>query len=251
MKQHILPTISFIFIIFIWQVAVMVFNIPKWILPGPGQIILSFWEGRSLFIIHILPTVFEALIGLLFAIILGVLASILMKLSETLRKILYPFLILSQTIPFITLAPLLTIWFGFGLTPKVMIVTLVCFFPIALNLFDGFNCVDPAIIRLFDSMGASKLQKIKLIFIPASLPSFFSGLKIAGSYCILGAVVSEWIGAQKGLGILLVRSSKSYLTERVFATIAVITFLSLILVFSVRMLETVFIPWHYKKGNEI
>lgn len=246
MKKYALPVIAGIALLFFWQLSVIIFHVENWILPGPVQILQSFWQARVLIFHHMVPTVFEAVVGLISATVLGILMAILMEISPPVRKMLYPLLILSQTIPFIVLAPLLTIWLGFGILPKICIVTLVCFFPIAVNLFDGFSGVDPAVIKLMRSMGAKKLQILRLVKWPSSLPSFFSGLRIAAAYSILGAVISEWVGTDRGLGILLTRSAKSYLTDRVFATIGIITLLSIIVVLIVEAIARISIPWHYK-----
>ena len=247
MKQYLLPILTGFITLFIWQLAVTIFHIEQWILPAPTQIISSFWQSRSLIFYHLIPTVVEAIVGLIGAVFIAIFIAMLMERFKTMRKIIYPFLILSQTIPFIILAPLLTLWFGFGLFPKIIIISLVCFFPITINLIDGFQGVDPAILRLLTSMGASQKQIFKWVKWPASLPNFFSGLKIAATYSILGAVVSEWMGTDRGLGILLVRSTKSYLTDRVFATIGIITILSMIVVLLVEIIARISIPWHYYK----
>lgn len=247
MNRYILPLLTGFITLFIWQITVTSLHIERWILPAPTQIINSFWQSRSLIFYHLIPTVFEAVVGLTSATIIGIAIAILMEKSQMFQKIFYPFLILSQTIPFIILAPLLTLWFGFGLLPKIIIISLVCFFPITINLFDGFQGVDPAILRLLTSMGANQKQMFKWVKWPTSLPSFFSGLRIAAAYSILGAVISEWMGADRGLGILLIRSTKSYLTDRVFATIAIITILSFIAVLTVEIIARIFIPWHYYK----
>ena len=247
MKQYLLPILTGFITLFIWQLAVTIFHIEQWILPAPTQIISSFWQSRSLIFYHLIPTVVEAIVGLIGAVFIAIFIAMLMERFKTMRKIIYPFLILSQTIPFIILAPLLTLWFGFGLLPKIIIISLVCFFPITINLIDGFQGVDPAILRLLTSMGASQKQIFKWVKWPASLPNFFSGLKIAATYSILGAVVSEWMGTDRGLGILLVRSTKSYLTDRVFATIGIITILSMIVVLLVEIIARISIPWHYYK----
>ncbi len=251
MKQHTLPVITGLIILLIWQIAVTSFHIEQWILPAPTQIINSFWQSRSLIFYHLIPTVVEAIIGLIGAVFVSIFMAVLMERFQIIRKIIYPFLILSQTIPFIILAPLLTLWFGFGLLPKIIIIGLVCFFPITINLFDGFQGVDPTILRLLTSMGANQKQMFKWVKWPASLPSFFSGLRIAAAYSILGAVISEWMGTDRGLGILLIRSAKSYLTDRVFATIGIITILSLIVVFAVEIIARISIPWHYYKFRKI
>jgi len=251
MKQYLLPILTGFITLFIWQLVVTIFHIEQWILPAPTQIINSFWQSRSLIFYHLILTVFEAIIGLIGAVFISIFIAVLMERFQIMRKIIYPFLILSQTVPFIILAPLLTLWFGFGLLPKIIIISLVCFFPITINLFDGFQGVNPAILRLLTSMGANQKQIFKWIKWPASLPAFFSGLRIAAAYSILGAVVSEWMGADRGLGILLIRSTKSYLTDRVFATIGIITILSMVAVFAVEIIARISIPWHYYKFRKI
>ncbi len=247
MKKYFLPVVAGLFILLIWEFIVKFFQIEQWILPAPTQIINAFWDSRSLIFFHLTPTVIEAMIGLVVAVFVSVFIAVAMERFQTIRKIIYPFLIISQTIPFIILAPLLTLWFGFGLLPKIIIISLVCFFPITINLFDGFQNVDPSIFRLLTSMGAKQKQMFKWVKLPASLPSFFSGLRIAAAYSILGAVVSEWMGADRGLGILLIRSTKSYLTDRVFAVIVIITILSIAVVFIVEIIARLSIPWHYIK----
>jgi len=251
MKQYFLPVIAGLIILLIWEFIVKTFHIEQWILPSPTQIINSFLQSRSLIFYHLIPTVVEAIIGLSGATLVSVFIAIVMERFQIMRKIIYPFLIISQTIPFIILAPLLTLWFGFGLLPKIIIIALVCFFPITINLFDGFQGVDSNVIRLLTSMGANQKQIFKWVKWPASLPAFFSGLRIAAAYSILGAVVSEWMGADRGLGILLVRSTKSYLTDRVFATIGVITILSFVVVFAVEIVARISIPWHYYKLKKV
>ncbi len=251
MNRYFLPILTGFSTLFVWQVAVVVFRIEQWILPAPSQIFIAFWQSRSLVFYHLIPTVIEAIVGLVGAIIISVLIAVLMERYQTVKKIIYPFLIISQTIPFIILAPLLTLWFGFGFLPKIIIISLICFFPITVNLFDGFQGVDQSILRLLRSMGANQKQIFKLVKLPASLPAFFSGLRIAAAYSILGAVVSEWMGADRGLGIFLIRATKSYLTDRVFAIIGVITILSIGAVLLVEVIARISIPWHYYKLKKI
>ena len=251
MKKYALPIVVGIILLFFWQLSVQVFHVQNWILPGPIQIGESFWQSRLLIFHHMIPTIFEAIVGMIIATLSGIVISVCMEFSETFMKILYPFLIMSQTIPFIVLAPLLTIWLGFGILPKILIVALVCFFPITVNLFDGFSSVDLTTIQLMKSMGAKKIQILRWVKWPSSLPSFFSGLRIAAAYSILGAVISEWVGTDRGLGILLTRSAKSYLTDRVFAIIAVITFLSIGVVLIVETVARIYIPWRFTIKNSL
>ena len=242
----LVPVISFTAILIIWEVAVRVSTIPKWILPSPTIIAIELWNIKKMIWYHLIPTTVEALIGLLIASIVGIFCAIVMEWSQTIRRILHPLLVISQTIPTIAIAPLLIIWFGFGMISKIIIIGLVCFFPIAINMSDGFKTVNQEWLKIFHTMGASQWQTFRFVKVMAVLPHFFSGLKIAGAYSILGAVVSEWFGAEKGLGILLMRSTKSFQTERVFVAIVVIAFLSICLVKCIDLIARLSIPWHKK-----
>lgn len=231
-------------VLVLWEITTKGFQIQEWMLPGPLAILHALWLSKELIIYHSYPTIVESLLGLLIAIFVGVGTSIAMYWRPRFKKILYPFLIFSQTIPFIALAPILVIWFGFGILPKIIIIVLVCFFPITINIFDGFQSVDTNIIRFVISMGASKWQLFRFVIFPASLPSLFSGLRIAASYSVLGAVMSEWIGADRGLGILLIRSAKSYQIDRVMGIVAVISLLSVITVTSIEKIARISMPWY-------
>ncbi len=231
----------------VWEISVTLFSVSHWILPAPSEIFVALWQRRELMVYHASQTIAEAFIGLGIAVILGIGIAIAMEWSVFFRKLFKPFLVISQTIPFIALAPLLVVWFGYGLFPKVLVIALACFFPMAISLYDGFKSTDSNMLRLVKSMGANKLQIFHLVKLPASLPYFFSGLRISGTYAIGTAVVSEWIGAERGLGIFLIRSAKSYMTENVFAVIFVVTVLSLLIIFAIDQLTKIAIPWYFHK----
>ncbi|HSA83315.1 MAG TPA: ABC transporter permease [Patescibacteria group bacterium] len=247
LKTYSLSFIAIASFLIVWEIAVALFSLPKWILPAPHQIFETLWVKRELLFMHSLYTIFETLLGLTIATIVGFGIAIAMEWSSFFRKLFKPFLVISQTIPFIALAPLLVVWFGYGLLPKIIVITLACFFPIALSLYDGFKAADSNMIRLLKSMGAKKSQIFRMVKIPASLPAFFSGFRIAGAYAVGVAVVSEWIGAENGLGIFLIRSARSYLTDSVFAVIFVVTTLSLLTIFLIDQLTKIAIPWYFHK----
>lgn len=236
----------FIFLIALWEVIVNIFKINPHVLPAPSAIVVAYSDHAVFLIPHIGQTMLETSIGLALAIVLGVLVAIVLGLSSLVRKTLYPLLIISQTIPIIALAPLLLIWFGFTLLPKIIVVTLFCFFPIAVALFDGIQKVNPQIIKLLQSMGASRLQILYLAELPGALPSFFSGLRIAAAYSVTGAIVGEYVGGYQGLGIYMQTAAHSYAVSLVFVTIVITSLLSLILFGGVSLLEHIFIPWHRK-----
>ncbi|WP_044894304.1 ABC transporter permease [Bacillus alveayuensis] len=245
-----MPSFVILVIIVLWELSVYVTGIEKWILPAPSEIFQSLVNSGDLLVAHSWQTLKETLLGLALAIVIGVILATLIDLSEWLQKALYPLLVISQTIPIIAVAPLIIIWFGFGILPKVIVVMLVCFFPIAINLADGYRAVDITMIRLLETMGATKWQIFKMVKLPGAMPFFFSGLRIAGTYSVMGAVIGEWLGASQGLGILLTRSSQSFLTDRVFATIVVIVFMSLAIFTVVEVLARVTMRWHYRQENK-
>jgi len=241
-------SILFIFIlIIIWEIVVIFGKIKVQVLPAPSNIFSAFLNNGSQLIPHIGQTMLETIIGLLLAVVLGVSVAILLRFSSLVRKASYPLLIISQTIPMIALAPLLLIWFGFGIFPKVIVVTLYCFFPIAVAFADGMEKINPQIIKLLQSMGASRFQILYHAEIPGALPSFFSGLRIAAAYSVTGAIVGEYVGGYQGLGIFMQTAAHSYAVSLVFVTIIITSILSLILFGGVSILEKIFIPWHRKE----
>ena len=173
-----------------------------------------------------------------------------MNLSSWIKQIVYPYLIISQTVPIIAVAPLLIIWFGYGISSKIFAVVLMCFFPIALGLYDGFRSVSVDQIRLLKSMGATPYKIFKHLKIPAALPNFFTGLKLAATYSVMGAVIGEWLGGTSGLGIYMTRATKSYQTAHVFAVIIVIVAVSLALFGMVALLDRILMKWKYYSEAE-
>lgn len=243
----VLPGLSFLLFLIIWELAVTKSGIEQWILPGPSVILSSLWTARDLVWQHSLQTIYETLLGLGIAFVISVITATVLDLSDWLRKAIYPLLVVSQTIPIIAVAPLFIIWFGYDLAPKVFVVALVCFFPITVNLADGYRMVESDMVRLMLAMGASQGQVFRLVKLPAALPFLFSGLRIAGTYSVMGAVIGEWLGGSKGLGIFIARSSQSFMTDRVFAGIIVIIILSLAICLLIDILARLTIPWYYQR----
>lgn len=239
------PSLFFLIIIVaVWQLTVNKFQIPPWLLPSPSQIFEALWETKGLIWEHTTMTILETTVGLFLAVILGIATSTLMTLVPYTRRVFYPFLIISQTIPIIAIAPLLLLWLGYGLLPKILIIVLVCFFPITITLLEGLELSDLDLLHLLQSMGASKWQIFSLIRWPHAMPSLFSGLKIAATYSVMTAVISEWLGASRGLGVYLLRSSNNFLTDRVFAAIIAITILSFLYYAVIILLTRFVLPWY-------
>lgn len=245
----VLPGFTILCLLVLWEFWVRQSKIEQWILPSPSLILHSLWQIKGLIWQHSLETLTETGLGFLIAVFGGVLTAIIMDISVFLRKTIYPLLVISQNIPILAIAPLFIIWFGYGLTSKVVVVALVCFFPITVNLADGFQMVDSDMLNLMSAIGASKSQIFLMVKLPSALPFLFSGLRVAGTYSVMGAVIGEWLGASEGLGVLMARSSQSFLTDRVFATILVIVLLSLAICVLIDILARICIPWHYNKGE--
>ncbi|MDD2499064.1 MAG: ABC transporter permease, partial [Desulfitobacteriaceae bacterium] len=238
------PAVLFVGILLIlWQWAVGFFHFPSYILPAPSEIVQALLESFSLIISHAKVTVLEAALGFGAAVLLAVTLALLMDSILWVKKALYPLLVISQTIPIITVAPLFLIWFGYGVLPKVIVVTLVCFFPIVISLLDGLAAVDEELTNLLRTIGAGKKYIFTNVKLPGAMPSFFSGLKIASAYSIMGAVIVEWLGASKGIGVFMIRSQHSFLLDKVFAGIVVITVLSLGVFSVIKFLERLLMPW--------
>lgn len=236
--------LGILLIIIFWEIITKVELIPKFILPSPLDVLRAFLEDFNLIINHLFFTLIEAILGLSISIILGFLLAIIMDRFNFFYKMFYPVIIISQTIPIIAVAPLIVLWFGFGMFPKVMLVFLTCFFPITISIFSGFKNIDKDLIRLMNSMGSNYFKTLIYVKIPYSLKSFFSGLKIASSYALVGAVVSEWLGGERGIGVYMTRVKKAYAFDKMFSSIILISLLSLILVWFIKILERKVIYWN-------
>ncbi len=242
--DKILPWLGIAGSIAVWEAGTRFFHAPAWILPSPVQVFGSLLSSFSLISHHAGHTLLEAGLGYLSSIVLAVLFALLFALSPFLKRVLYPLLILSQTIPLITLAVLFTIWFGWGMLPKVLVVILVCFFPISISLINGINSVDIDQVKLFSSMGARPFTIFRMVEFPLALPSLFAGLRISATYSVMAAVIAEWMGAQRGLGYFMTIQQKSFAIDRVLAAVIVICVISLLMVKLVDLAEYLFIPWN-------
>ncbi len=232
-KSHILV----ILILVLWQLCVSLGLIPDYLLPSPLQIVEAFIEDFPLLMEHAKYTLATAFIGTAIGLIISFVLSIIMDLSKTMKELIYPVILLNQTIPTIAIAPLLIIWLGYGITPKVVLVVLAVFFPITIALVDGYQSVSREHLNLFRSMKASKYQLYRHLKIPSAMGSFFTGLKVALSYALISAVIAEWLGGYYGLGVYMTRVRKSYDLDSMFAVIFLISFLTILLIGLVKWLE--------------
>jgi len=248
--KYVYPLVLFVFIILAWHLISIGNKLDHWILPSPLKVLSAFFEAGDLIWYHFKFTLQATLYGFALSIILGLVTAVLMDNIQLFQKTLYPYIIASQTIPIIAVAPLLIIWFGYGLASKVFTVVLVCFFPVALNFWIGLSSVNIEQIRLVRSMGAGRWEIFRYLKLPASLPSLFTGLKISATYSVIGAIIGEWLGGVGGLGIYMTRASKSYLTHHVYAIVIVIILLSLSLFLIVSLIERLLLKWNSPKQDE-
>ncbi|MFD2638126.1 ABC transporter permease [Piscibacillus salipiscarius] len=242
-KQGWRPALVIILLFLIWELCVQLFQVPTWLLPAPTQILevgITEWGQYSH---HVWATVQLIIVGFLIGSSIGILVAIGLHLVPFLKQSTYPLLILSQNIPVIVLAPLLVVWFGFGMLPKIIVITLVCFFPIAISLLDGFRQTDRDLMHYMQMAGASRKQLFWKLEWPNAMPSLFSGLKISATYSVMGAVISEWLGASEGIGYYMTLASSSYRTDRVFVAILIIVALSLLFFIFINWLEKIVIRW--------
>ncbi len=240
----IYPAAALVLFALVWELIVWLQKIPEYRLPAPSVIIAEFVNKFDLLAYHAAQTVLEALLGFIIGVVLAVGVALLMSLSRPVKLTLYPFMIISQTVPLVVIAPLLAIWFGFGIVPKIIMAVVVVFFPVAVSFTEGLESYDTDLVDLMRVMKASRVQIYRTVRIPGALPSLFAGLKISAAYCVMGAVISEWTGATRGLGIYLSRAMSTFETAALFANIVVIVLLSFALFRAVNFAEKKAIPWN-------
>ena len=226
-----------------WEVGVRVMDVPAYLLPAPSAVWAAFLHLRPTLSGHVIATVTAATAGLVLAAVAGAALAVAITGLGLVRRVVYPLLVVSQTIPMIVLAPLLVAWFGFGLAPKVLVVALIGVFPIVVSTVDGIDSADRDVVDLVRSMGADRVDLVRHVLVPTALPAFFAGLKIAAAYAMVGAVIAEWMGASAGLGLLLTRSQASFRVDQVFVGIALIALVSIGLFTIVRLLGRLATPW--------
>lgn len=212
-------------------------------LPSPIQVTKTLIREFPILMEHSIVTLAEAFIGLCFGILLGFVMAVFMDQFEPLYKAFYPLVVLSQTIPTVAIAPLLVLWFGYDMEPKIILIVITTFFPIAIGLLNGFKSVDQDSVHLLQAMGAGRLQIFKHIKLPSAISQFFAGLRISASYAIVGAVISEWLGGFSGLGVYMTRVKKAFSFDKMFAVIFLISSISLLLMKGVDLLQKKCMPW--------
>lgn len=233
----------FIVLLCIWEFLVRLLQVDAYTLPAPSAIFKSFFNDFSTYHVHLYPTLLLVVLGIICSIFCGVCVAILLRLMPVLHDYIYPLLIMSQNIPVIVIAPLLVIWFGFGILPKLIVITLVCFFPITVSLLEGFNETDKELEKYMKMMGATRLERFTKLEWPNSMPYFFNGLKIAGTYSVMGAIISEWLGSDKGLGKFMLIAQRAFQVDQVFVAIVWIIIFAMVIYSVIYIIQRMILRW--------
>jgi NitT/TauT family transport system permease protein/putative hydroxymethylpyrimidine transport system permease protein len=249
MRRWLLPTLLLAALIGAWQLAASsgflaeVLGLESFLVPSPAEVAESLWQNRSLLAENAWVTLREILLGLGCALVAGVGFAVAMHLSGLIRDASYPLVVASQTIPIVVIAPILLVWLGFGIGPKIVVVALICFFPITVNVLDGLGASDPEAIKLMRSLDASRWQLFRRVETPTALPSFFTGAKIAVVLAPIGAVFGEWVGGNSGLGHLILTDNAQLEVAREFAAVTVLSAMALVLIGSLALAERRVVTW--------
>jgi putative hydroxymethylpyrimidine transport system permease protein len=226
-----------------WDVLADALSVEPFLIPAPSDIAQALWEDRELLAENAWVTLKEVVLGFALAVAAGVGFAVALHLSPALRRAFYPLLVASQTIPIIVIAPILVVWFGFGIGPKLAIIALICFFPITVNTLDGLRSVDPELRKLMRTLDAGRHQTLLRVEAPAALPYFFSGAKIAVTIAVIAALFGEWAGADSGLGVLIRQDSAQLETARVFAAMLVLSAIAIMLFAILALAERRVVTW--------
>ncbi|MBU1862236.1 MAG: ABC transporter permease [Candidatus Omnitrophica bacterium] len=256
-KENVAWIMALFFVLLLWQGGVKFFHVPEYILPTPSQIIAEMSVSYRSLMRHSWVTIGEIVMGFTLGMISAFILSIGIVYSRTIKRAVYPFLMFFQVVPKMALAPIFLVWFGYGILPKVLISALVCFFPIVINTVRGLTAIEKELLDLTYSLNATKTQVLRKIRIPLSLPYVFSGLKIAISLSVIGAVVGEFIGTDRGLGYLIMMANANLETAMMFSTIIVLSFIGITLFLVVCLGERIVLmvwpsgPRNFEKREDI
>ena len=237
-------------LLLIWELASVSGLVPRYMLPSPVDVARAFVRDLPALGSNLAVTLQEAFYGLAMGVGIGFLFAVAMDSCDVLYRAFYPILVITQTIPTVAIAPLLVLWFGYEMTPKIVLIVLVTFFPVTVGLLDGFRAVDRDTIGLMRSMGATRWQIFRYIKCPSALPQLFSGLRIAAAYSVVGAVISEWLGGFNGLGVYMTRVKKAFAFDKMFAVIFLISAISLLLMALVDLAERKCMPYRHLREEQ-
>jgi ABC-type nitrate/sulfonate/bicarbonate transport system permease component len=243
------PRLLLLTLVGLWQLAASsgfladALGLEDFLVPSPSEIVDVLWQDRDLIFDNAGTTLVEILAGFALALICGLAVAVAFRGSDLVRRAGYPLVVASQTIPVIVIAPVLVVWFGYGIWPKLLIIALVCFFPIAVNTLDGLRSTDPEAVRMMRSLGASRIGIFRRVEAPTALPAIFTGARIAAAVAVIGAVFGEWAGSDKGLGHLILQDNAQLLTARMFASVFVLSLIAIVIYALIGLLERAVVRW--------
>jgi putative hydroxymethylpyrimidine transport system permease protein len=249
MRKALLPGLVLLSLIGLWQIAASTgaiadaLNLEPYLVPSPAEIASSLWENRTLLAENAWVTLKEILLGFGCALVAGLGFAVLLHFSATMRRAFYPLIVASQTIPIIVIAPILVIWFGFGIGPKLVVIALICFFPITVNTLDGLRAVNPDATKMMRTLDASRWQTFRRVEAPTALPYTFSGAKIAIAVAVIGAVFAESVNPDAGLGRLIIQDGYQFETARQFAAVFVLSAMAIALFGLLALAERRMVTW--------
>lgn len=246
LKKVLPPFLFGLLVILGWEALTIVTDADPRIYPAPSEILAALFKDPESLLRNARITALEMVLGFTLGAVVGIGIGILLAFSKIVRSAVYPWLIVSQTIPIPAVAAVLVIWFGFSILPKVLVVVLIAFFPIAVSTVDGLKAVDPEMVRLLRTFGASRARIFREVRIPVAMPHIFTGMKVAAAFSVLGAVFGEWVGAKGGLGYLLLLKNRAVNTDEVFAIIFALSVLGVGFFGLIVIIERLTIPWYHK-----
>jgi NitT/TauT family transport system permease protein len=250
-SELIRPVLVLVAVLVLWEVAVMLFRIPPYLIPTPKSVVNALIGEWSRIWRESLVTTYATLGGFALSALIGIPMAVAISYSRLMESLLYPILVFSQSIPKIAIAPLFVVWFGFGIVPKIIAAFLLGFFPVVVSTVQGFKSVEPDMIDLVRSMKASRLQIFAKISLPQALPSIFSGLKVAVTLAVVGAVVGEFVGSNSGIGYVLQIANGNFDLPLMFAALFVLSMIGVLLFAAVDLIEKWMIPWHMSRRSEV
>jgi NitT/TauT family transport system permease protein len=240
----LLPAISAVIGLALWEGAVAFFSLPAYLLPAPSAVLGAMLEHWHVLLTQLAFTAFAAAAGFVIALVLGIACGAAITASRTVDRMLYPWLVISHAIPKVVVAPLFIVWIGFGLTSEVLFVVVFTFFPIIVNTVTGLKSADPEILQLVRSMGATRMETLTKIRVPNALPSIFAGIKISATLAPVGAVIGEFVASNNGLGHVLIQAVGSLETTLAFAAVVVVSVFGIAIWYVAEWMEKISIPWH-------
>jgi NitT/TauT family transport system permease protein len=243
LKSALGSTLTLVALVLLWEAFVRYSHIPGWLLPAPSAIFEAMVEWRSDLVEHTAVTLYETIVGFALSIAISIPLAVAIVYSPLLQNTIYPILLAMQSTPKVAIAPLLALWIGFGAAPKIIVVFLVCFFPIIVATASGLTAVPASLIDLIRSLSASPLQTFVKIRFPTAMPHIFVGLKIAITFAVVGAVIGEFVGSENGLGYLILVSTSQSRTPLAFGALVLLTIMSIVLYYGVALIERIVVPW--------